>query len=613
VSGCDSETKQPTDAPRDSVICDESRWCWEEPVPRGNLLLDAWAAGPNDIWAVGDYGTVLRWNGAEWSPVPDPTRAIPENIRLKRIHGSSADNVWVISTDYEDPNECMFFHWNGSSWERWTPEKTGVSIHPTALWVDGPDDVWVAGRKGSGDSEVPFKVVHFNGMQWEDRSNVDSPDDKIDWIEAFWRDGNGTLWAGGYGPVYSLFEWNGAWVAGMAQTPDVFVTAIWGIGNEAWASGNQALHFINGTWRKAPYEDLQLTLDVWGSSPTDVWFLSRDLGDNERYVIHLDGTYQELTASAIVGTSASEAWAVDLGGVMWRLDGKEWKNNGTSRLLDHDYRVAWAADSTHVWVGGEATRFWNGQDWSDIDLFRSDYGLEAIHGSAANDVWAVSGGGTIAHYDGKKWQHSYSADSWVNAIWAVAPDDVWAVGSDILHWNGNSWDTELRVEWNLTPFYDVWAGAGADVLVTDGSFLGRREGSQWRSAYDPALGEESEVRYRALGGSPAHEPWLLTTTGLFRRRDGAWQRIQGPGDDEFLQYANYGGDAQVVPDTADSAWIVLSRTDPKKLADGEAVFRWDGTTMRRVIPPGRVRAITSAGAEHAWAVGPENTILRYRP
>lgn len=40
---------------------------------QGRALRDVWASGPDDIWAVGDRGTILHYDGNRWTPEEVPT------------------------------------------------------------------------------------------------------------------------------------------------------------------------------------------------------------------------------------------------------------------------------------------------------------------------------------------------------------------------------------------------------------------------------------------------------------------------------------------------------------------------------------------------------------
>src|SRR6185369_3662252 len=69
-----------------------------------------WGAASDDVWAVGDGGTVLHWDGTGWAqvaptPTADATSATkantdaPEPGALRGVHGDAAGapaTVWVV-------------------------------------------------------------------------------------------------------------------------------------------------------------------------------------------------------------------------------------------------------------------------------------------------------------------------------------------------------------------------------------------------------------------------------------------------------------------------------------------------------------------------------------
>ena len=54
-------------------------------------LYGVWGTGPNDVFAVGDSGTVLHYNGIAWNTMTSSVTTV-----LYGIWGSSFDNVFAI-------------------------------------------------------------------------------------------------------------------------------------------------------------------------------------------------------------------------------------------------------------------------------------------------------------------------------------------------------------------------------------------------------------------------------------------------------------------------------------------------------------------------------------
>src|SRR5262249_51217841 len=83
----------------------EGGWCWDIPLPQGNLLKAAWAASPTDLWVVGEVGTLLHYDGTSWSSAPRLTTEA-----LNGVWGSAPGDVWAVGDD-----EALL-HFDGAKW-----------------------------------------------------------------------------------------------------------------------------------------------------------------------------------------------------------------------------------------------------------------------------------------------------------------------------------------------------------------------------------------------------------------------------------------------------------------------------------------------------------------
>lgn len=130
-----------------------SRWI---PVPSGTSrdLKAIWGTRPDDIWAVGDNGTALHWNGAGW-------RDTPTNVTttLTGVWASAPNDAWTVGMTPDGDQSLL--HWDGA---RWTPvilpSRNRAALR--AIWGSGPGDVWAIGTPTA--PEVP--VWHWDGIQW---------------------------------------------------------------------------------------------------------------------------------------------------------------------------------------------------------------------------------------------------------------------------------------------------------------------------------------------------------------------------------------------------------------------------------------------------------------
>lgn len=56
-----------TSMPASARTYSPNAWCWENPLLQGNKLLAVWGTDANNVWAVGDSGTIPKWNGTAWA------------------------------------------------------------------------------------------------------------------------------------------------------------------------------------------------------------------------------------------------------------------------------------------------------------------------------------------------------------------------------------------------------------------------------------------------------------------------------------------------------------------------------------------------------------------
>jgi len=81
--------------------------------PEIPTLRAMWGFNDSDIWAVGDNGTILHYNGAAWLVVPEPV-SLEGNYHYRGVFGCWPWGVWAIGTNYAGTNVIIF--WDGLTW-----------------------------------------------------------------------------------------------------------------------------------------------------------------------------------------------------------------------------------------------------------------------------------------------------------------------------------------------------------------------------------------------------------------------------------------------------------------------------------------------------------------
>lgn len=61
-----------------------------------------WGSASNDVWGAGSFGSITHYDGGAWREVTSQALGSPYLRVFNRIHGSSADDVWVVGSQSGD-------------------------------------------------------------------------------------------------------------------------------------------------------------------------------------------------------------------------------------------------------------------------------------------------------------------------------------------------------------------------------------------------------------------------------------------------------------------------------------------------------------------------------
>lgn len=528
----------------------------EDPYPPAHLpkdLHDVWGAEEDDVFAVGEAGTLIHWNGSRW------TRAdIPTESSLHSVWGTTGDNVYAAADDSlfhfdgsswrpvashavaladlaGDPAATLFgvgahlvLRYDGSIWETLTSDSYGYYWPPTysGVWAASSADVWVVGR-GAPDSNQFFLPVmlHYDGSSVVE---VDLPG-----VE---RGASG--------------HW---WLAGVHGTSPDDIVAVGGDSralNPPHEPLPYALHFDGGEWsRMSLAEELFGTFsDVWGSA-TGQWFAvgveRQRSGSGQRGIIARydgsvwrevgpDGVFRGI--SKIWGARESAMFAVGEDGLAMHYDGSTWTQVETpagprpAPLPEADLWGAAPDDIFAVGSGGNIMHY-DGADWSALES-GTEVDLHGVWGASSHEVFAVGDGGTILRWNGDAWSTEATGGPALLDVWGVTGDRVYAVGEAgrVLRYDGAGWEAidvgaegDLRAVWGTAPDHILVAGEGAALFLYDGT--------NWD---DVSPGGAAD--YNAIWGTGPDHIYLVAeeirddgfASGFLLLNEGsAWDRIPG--------------------------------------------------------------------------------------
>ncbi len=143
-------------------------------IKPSEALFKVWGSAANDVWVIGDKGTVLHWDGKALT-----YSAIEGKPRLVTVHGGGKSDVVVVGGAM---NAQLFERKGNGKWVDKAPEGL-QSLNGVYVRSDG-----TAAAAGMGGV-----VLERKGGTW---TELPLPDSDADW-HGVWLDGDGDIWAVG--------------------------------------------------------------------------------------------------------------------------------------------------------------------------------------------------------------------------------------------------------------------------------------------------------------------------------------------------------------------------------------------------------------------------------
>jgi hypothetical protein len=281
----------------------------------------------------------------------------------------------------------------------------------------------------------------------------------------------------------------GIWGTGEASAPEVFF-----VGGTFGATGGQGriLHLAKGAWSWVDAAGAPTLWWAWGSSARDVWAVG-EAGT----IVHWDGAAwtrvdgdHAYTLWGVWGSSPTDLWAV--GGsvgpgekaVLLHGDGATWARVDAGLTKTESFFKVWgsAADDVYVVGTGGTIAHWDGAAWSAQASGVTDQ-LTTVSGRSAHEIYAVGGLGApvLLRSDGARWSRVPGAAGWrgLNGVWAAGEGDVLAAGYDGLLVRGRGDAFAAEAVPTKESFHVVWSAPGLPVFLGGGNLL-RENGNEPR-------------------------------------------------------------------------------------------------------------------------------------
>ncbi len=139
--------------PGDALILwhDGSSW-WRMPIDAPTLW---WVHGftHNDVWAVGEQGTILHFDGSAWTTVTTGAA-----YTLWGIWGEDPNELWAVGGTVDGKTPSVLLHYDGMDWTE-VPDVGMKGELFFKIWGTSAKDIYIVGDGGA--------LVHYNGTSWE--------------------------------------------------------------------------------------------------------------------------------------------------------------------------------------------------------------------------------------------------------------------------------------------------------------------------------------------------------------------------------------------------------------------------------------------------------------
>jgi hypothetical protein len=271
-----------------------------------------WGTSGIDIFAVGDGGTVLHYNGMNWNSMSDGSILSPSTTQTDSVNKVTAQNLWgVWGSSGNDVFVTGFSgtiaHYDGINW---TTMNSGVINGLGSVWGTSGNDVFAVGSYGT--------ILHYDGTSWNALGSG------LASLSAVWGTSGENVYAVGNSGI--IINYNGLYWLPMSSGTTGSLNAIWGTSETdifAVGDGGTILHFNGTNWTPMISGTTERLNGIWGSSTTDV-FAVGEAGT----ILHFNGIFWTPMVSGsttylydVWGSSNNDVFVVGGEGTILHYDG----------------------------------------------------------------------------------------------------------------------------------------------------------------------------------------------------------------------------------------------------------------------------------------------------
>jgi photosystem II stability/assembly factor-like uncharacterized protein len=402
----------------------QTSWQWVNPLPQGNLLNGIDAVGADTVFAVGDYGTIIKTSngGVTWLVTPT---AAGMTEALFDVDFASTDGGWAVGVTGQAVRTTDGGH-------TWQYEQLPTIKDLLAVEFHSPAVGWICGSTGSLFS------TSDGGSTWRaETTGVTATLYDIEFVDSL----NGWA-AGASGTILRSTDGGKNWTPQSSGTTQPLYSISFVSPSVGYISGafGKMLKTINGgaSWTPLLTNSIYSLFKVEFTDPLNGWslgafgYITKTTNGGLTWFEQASNTYGDVYAATFL--SPTLGYAVGDYGLLLKTTngGATWKvlSTGTKNIL---YGVHFPNTSNGFAVGEEGTFAKSsdgGYTWSELftGIFQTYYGVWFVDN---NTGWIVGDSAVILKTTngGASWndQNSRSEET-LNSVFFRNPSRGWAVG-----------------------------------------------------------------------------------------------------------------------------------------------------------------------------------------
>ncbi len=194
----------------------------EHDIEPREFLKGVWGSSATDVFAVGENGMILHYEGVEWTKMKSPTTE-----HLYGVWGSSPTNVYAVGAS------GTILHYNGLTWS--ADVESGTTEWLRAIWGTGSNDIYSVGDSGT--------ILYYDGVSWSGMQSNSTA-----WLLGIWGTSGGNIYA-----VGGFYDGVGGWFS-----------------PNSW-DGGVILYYDGTIWSEIKTDIDSRLFSIWGSSESDIY------------------------------------------------------------------------------------------------------------------------------------------------------------------------------------------------------------------------------------------------------------------------------------------------------------------------------------------------------